>query len=107
MAEKDTQQRNESLESQLHASALDDIEMVDVEETLKEYDSESVLVENRGLMAKMTTVMAILLSVFQLYLASPWGTMPQAQARAIHLGLVMGLIFLNVPHKQHLKCVHY
>ena len=97
MAEKDTQQRNESLESQLHASALDDIEMVDVEETLKEYDSESVLVENRGLMAKMTTVMAILLSVFQLYLASPWGTMPQAQARAIHLGLVMGLIFLNVP----------
>lgn len=78
-------------------SALDSIEMLDVEENLRKYDSESVLVENKGLMAKITTVMALILSIYQLYLASPWGTVPAAQARAVHLGFVMALIFLNVP----------
>lgn len=78
-------------------SALDSIEILDVEENLRKYDSESVLVENKGLMAKITTVMALILSIYQLYLASPWGTVPAAQARAVHLGFVMALIFLNVP----------
>ena len=76
---------------------LDDIDMVDVEETLEKYDSESVMVENKGILAHVITVMAVILSIFQLFLASPWGTMPAAQARAIHLGFVMALLFLNVP----------
>ena len=78
-------------------SILEDIDMVDVEETLEKYDSESVMVENKGILAHVITVMAVILSIFQLFLASPWGTMPAAQARAIHLGFVMALLFLNVP----------
>lgn len=78
-------------------SAMSSIEMLDIEENLKKYDSESVLTENRGIMARVVTVMAMVLSLFQLYLASPWGTMPSAKARAIHLGFVIALIFLNVP----------
>ena len=78
-------------------SALDDIEMIDVEENLKKYDSESVMVENKGIVAHVITVMAVILSVFQLFLASPWGTIPAAQARAIHLGFVMALLFLVIP----------
>ena len=78
-------------------SVLDSIEMVDVEETLQKYDSESVMLENKGFTARVTTIMAVILSVYQLYLASPWGTVPAAQARAIHLGFVMALIFINVP----------
>lgn len=76
---------------------LNEIEMLDVEENLKKYDSESVLTENKGFMARIVTVMAMVLSVYQLYLASPWGTVPSAKARAIHLGFVTALIFLNVP----------
>ncbi|MDY3282777.1 TRAP transporter permease [Dysosmobacter sp.] len=90
---KDTTQTN----AEEHKSALDSIEMLDVEENLKKYDSESVMTENKGIMARVVTVMAMILSVFQLYLASPWGTVPSAKARAIHLGFVMALIFLNVP----------
>ena len=78
-------------------SVLEDIEMVDVEQTLEKYDSESVMVENKGILAHAITVMAVILSIFQLFLASPWGTIPAAQARAIHLGFVMALLFLNVP----------
>lgn len=61
-------------------SAMSSIEMLDIEENLKKYDSESVLTENRGIMARVVTVMAMVLSLFQLYLASPWGTMPSAKA---------------------------
>ena len=78
-------------------SILKDIDMVNVEETLEKYDSESVMVENKGMVAHAITVMAVILSIFQLFLASPWGTIPAAQARAIHLGFVMALLFLNVP----------
>ena len=78
-------------------SALDSIEKLDVEKNLEKYDSESVMLKNKGATALLTTVMAVILSVYQLYLASPWGTVPAAQARAIHLGFVMALIFINVP----------
>ena len=78
-------------------SALNGIDAAELEKTLEKYDSESVMLKNQGIMARLTTVMAVILSIFQLYLASPWGTMPAAQARAIHLGFVMALIFLNVP----------
>lgn len=78
-------------------SALDSIEMLDVEENLEKYDSESVMLKNKGFTAKLTTVLAVILSIYQLFLASPWGTVPAAQARAIHLGFVMALIFINVP----------
>lgn len=77
--------------------ALDDIEMIDVDENLKKYDSESVMVENKGFVARFVTVLAVAMSLFHLYLASPWGTMPSAKSRAIHLGFVLALIFLNVP----------
>lgn len=78
-------------------SLLDGVDLVDVDETLKKYDSESALVENKGIMARVVTVFAVTMSVFHLYLASPWGVLPSAKARAVHLGFVLALIFLNVP----------
>lgn len=102
---KDEQKSAETVQEPIHPdegvveekTVLDDIEMIDVDENLKKYDSESVMLQNRGMMARVTTVMAVILSIYQLYLASPWGLVPVAQARAIHLGFVMALIFLNIP----------
>ena len=97
MDEKKEGAQTETSEPTEHKSALDSIEMLDVEENLKKYDSESVLTENRGFVARVVTILAVCLSIYQLFLASPWGTIPSAKARAIHLGFVMALIFLNVP----------
>ena len=95
--EKKNVTQTEPEASEEHKSALESIEMLDVEENLKKYDSESVMTENKGFVARLVTVLAVCLSVYQLFLASPWGTIPSAKARAIHLGFVMALIFLNVP----------
>ena len=95
--EMDSELTKAAQETSNSHSALNDIEMIDVEENLKKYDSESVMVENKGIVAHVITVMAVILSVFQLFLASPWGTIPAAQARAIHLGFVMALLFLVIP----------
>ena len=97
MDEKKKGAQTETSEPTEHKSALDSIEMLDVEENLKKYDSESVLTENKGFVARVVTILAVCLSIYQLFLASPWGTIPSAKARAIHLGFVMALIFLNVP----------
>ncbi len=97
MDEKKNVTQTEPEASEEHKSALESIEMLDVEENLKKYDSESVMTENKGFVARLVTVLAVCLSVYQLFLASPWGTIPSAKARAIHLGFVMALIFLNVP----------
>lgn len=65
-------------------------EMLDIEENLKKYDSESVLTENRGIMARVVTVMAMVLSLFQLYLA-PLGVPchPQRPAPSIWASLLL------------------
>lgn len=97
MSEEKKVQAQGAEEKKAPVQALDDIEMLDVEENLKKYDSESVMVENKGFVARFVTVLAVAMSIFHLYLASPWGTMPSAKSRAIHLGFVLALIFLNVP----------
>ena len=97
MSEKKEKKESVQISSEEDRGVLNEIEMLDVEENLKKYDSESVLTENKGIMARIVTVVALILSIYQLYLASPWGTVPSAKARAIHLGFVTALIFLNVP----------
>ncbi len=76
---------------------LDEIEQIDVEETLKKYDSESNLGEAKGLVAKAVTVIAVAMSLFHLYIASPWGKMPSNKTRMVHLAFVLCLIFLLYP----------
>lgn len=95
--EKNTPVQNQGKPEENHASVLDDIEVLDVEENLKKYDSESNIIENKGLIAKIVTVIAVAMSIFHLYMASPWGTLPSSKVRAIHLGFVLALIFLTVP----------
>ena len=95
--EKNAPVQNQEKPEENHASVLDDIEVLDVEENLKKYDSESNIVENKGLIAKIVTVIAVAMSLFHLYMAGPWGTLPSSKVRAIHLGFVLALIFLTVP----------
>ncbi len=76
---------------------LDEIEMVDVEETLKKYDSESRFMDVSGLNAKLVSVVAVAMSTFHLYIASPLGKMPSNKVRLLHLAFVLCLIFLLFP----------
>ena len=81
-------------------TVLDDIEQIDVEATLEKYDSESSFIAGGAgnkFTARVITVIAVCMSVFHLYMASPWGTMPSAKVRAVHLGFVLALIFLMAP----------
>lgn len=76
MSEEKKVQAQGAEETKAPVQALDDIEMLDVEENLKKYDSESVMVENKGFIARLVTVLAVAMSIFHLYLASPWARCP-------------------------------
>lgn len=76
---------------------LDEIEMIDVEESLKKYDVESNFLDVAGLNAKLVAIVAIAMSSFHLYIASPLGRMPSNKVRLLHLAFVMCLIFLLFP----------
>lgn len=76
---------------------LDEIETVDVEESLKKYDSESSFLDVTGLNAKLVAIVAIAMSTFHLYIASPLGRMPSHKVCLLHLAFVMCLIFFLFP----------
>lgn len=76
---------------------LDEIEMVDVEESLKKYDTESNFLDVTGLNAKLVAIVAIAMSTFHLYIASPLGRMPSHKVCLLHLAFVMCLIFFLFP----------
>ena len=87
----------EKAEEKKKGNILDEIEQIDVEENLKKYDSESNLGEAKGLIAKIVTLTAVAMSLFHLYIASPWGKMPSNKTRMIHLAFVLFLIFILFP----------
>ncbi|HYF92343.1 MAG TPA: TRAP transporter permease [Symbiobacteriaceae bacterium] len=74
-----------------------------VEELVRELDSESNFRKLAGTIAKVTTLIAIALSVFQLY--TSWFPLESIKQRAIHLTFVMVLAFLLYPARKGLKKV--
>lgn len=95
----DNQQTTPESEAEAKKSTniLDEIEMVDVDESLKKYDSESNFMDVTGLNAKFVSIVAVVMSTFHLYIASPLGKMPSNKVRLLHLAFVLCLIFLLFP----------
>ncbi len=87
MAEEDKKDLN---------SAVNKPEQVDTEEILRKYDAEARVRDLKGLVSKILTVVAVIMSLFHLYMAG-LGTMPTNKQRMIHLGLSMVIIFLLYP----------
>ena len=56
MSEKKEKKESVQISSEEDRGVLNEIEMLDVEENLKKYDSESVLTENKGIMADRKSV---------------------------------------------------
>lgn len=76
-----------------------------VEELVRELDSESNFRKLSGFLAKLTSIVAIGLSVFQLYTA--WSPLESIKQRAIHLTFVMVLAFLLYPGRKKSKQVSW
>ena len=70
------------------------LETVDAEEILRKFDSEARVRNLKGVVSKIVTATAVIMSLFHLYMAGI-GTMPSNQQRMIHLGLSMVIIFLS------------
>lgn len=70
------------------------LEVVDTEDVLRKYDSEARVRKLQGFVSKLLTVIAVIMSVFHLYMAGI-GTMPSNKQRMIHLALTMVIIFLS------------
>jgi TRAP transporter 4TM/12TM fusion protein len=96
---------NEKIPGQNHATEeehrpagniLDEIEMIDIEETIKKYDVESNYRTVAGITAKIVSFLTIAMSLFHLYMAG-FGRIPSNKVRAIHLGFVLALVFLLYP----------
>lgn len=67
-----------------------------LEQLVKEYDNESNFRHASGWLAALITVVAISLSLFHVYTAG-FGLLNEIAHRTIHLGLVLGLLFLVFP----------
>ncbi len=67
-----------------------------LEQLVKEYDNESNFRHASGWLAALITVVAIGLSLFHVYTAG-FGLLNEIAHRTIHLGLVLGLLFLVFP----------
>ena len=78
---------------------IEDIEQEVAEEVLRKYDAEARVRNLQGLVSKVLTATAVIMSVFHLYMAG-LGTMPTNQQRMIHLGLTMVIIFLLYPFRK-------
>ncbi len=77
----------------VNESSLSDEQL---EKLVKEYDNESNFRHATGWLAALITVIAISLSLFHVYTAG-FGLLNEIAHRTIHLGLVLGLLFLVFP----------
>lgn len=76
---------------------------MDVDELMQEYDLEtSKLRDLKGLAAKVTTVIAIAMSLFQFYTAG-FGTLLSAKQRSLHIIFAFTLGFLMYPASEKWK----
>lgn len=89
-------QADMSEEGRQEGNILNEIEMIDVEETIKKYDVEANYRSVAGITATVVSFLTISMSLFHLYMAG-FGRMPSNKMRAIHLGFVLTLVFLLYP----------
>ncbi|GHV50288.1 C4-dicarboxylate ABC transporter [Deltaproteobacteria bacterium] len=69
------------------------------EEILRKYDAEARVRDLDGFAAKILTGVAVLMSIFHLYMAGV-GTMPTNKQRMLHLAFTLIIIFLSYPFKK-------
>lgn len=73
-----------------------DSQIIDVDELMRNYEVESRTRVLKGVVKKVVTIIAVIMSLFHLYMAG-LGTLPTCKQRMIHLGLALLLIFLLYP----------
>ncbi len=71
-------------------------EALDLDELTRKYDSESRFRRLTGLPARITTALAIIMSLVTLYVTG-FSTLVSMKQKALHLGFVLSLIFLLFP----------
>ena len=74
----------------------DEMEKIDVQKLLEQYDSESNVRRPTGLIAIIISIIAISMSVFQFYTGG-FGLWLALKQRALHLAFALALIFLLYP----------
>jgi len=72
---------------------------VDVDAIVKKYDAESNFRNLKGITAKVTVVLCVMLSLFHVYTAG-FGLLNEVMHRTVHLSFVLGLVFLVFPRRQ-------
>jgi TRAP transporter 4TM/12TM fusion protein len=80
----------------------EELEAEKSEELLEEFDKATNYRNYQGLLAKIITVLTVVLSLFHLYTAG-FGVLLALKQRAVHLGLVLVLIFMLYPFKKRVK----
>ncbi|MFA6711637.1 MAG: TRAP transporter fused permease subunit, partial [Candidatus Caldatribacteriota bacterium] len=86
---------NES-KSEKRASLTDEMEKIDVQKLLEQYDSESNVRKPVGFIAVIISIIAISMSAFQFYTGG-FGLWLALKQRALHLAFALALIFLLYP----------
>ena len=86
---------NES-KSEKRASLTDEMEKIDVQKLLEQYDSESNVRKPVGFIALIISIIAISMSAFQFYTGG-FGLWLALKQRALHLAFALALIFLLYP----------
>ena len=71
----------------------------DVDAIVKKYDAESNFRNLKGVTAKITVVLCVMLSLFHVYTAG-FGLLNEVMHRTVHLSFVLGLVFLVFPRRQ-------
>ena len=66
---------------------------------VKKYDAESNFRNLKGITAKITVVLCVILSLFHVYTAG-FGLLNEVMHRTVHLSFVLGLVFLVFPRRQ-------
>lgn len=71
----------------------------DLDNLIKEFDSESNFRDTRGALKLFITVTCVVLSMFHIYTAG-FGLLNEISHRTVHMTFIMGLLFLVFPRKE-------
>ncbi len=71
----------------------------DVDAIVKKFDAESNFRNLKGVTARITVVLCVMLSLFHVYTAG-FGLLNEVMHRTVHLSFVLGLVFLVFPRRQ-------
>jgi len=78
--------------------AADDIPQEQVDDLIKEFDSESNFRDLSGVLKIIVTISCVVLSLFHIYTAG-FGLLNEVSHRTVHMAFIMGLLFLVFPRK--------